>query len=251
MADRTDAGTWKERVSRRGLLGRLARAGAVGAGAAVIGGGVLADPALAGTDGDVVLGVAAQVTSGATGIYTSGPAGLIGQTTAVNGAGLHGVGSDPSGTGVLGESESIGVYGRNWGSTGIGVKGETGGTGAAVYGLANLNGVGVYGDAPANGTGVVAKGTTGKALVVNGKAQFSRSGTATIVGTLALPKASIVVPGVALTTKSLILVTAQKNVAGVWVRAAVPNVAASSIAIFLNTTVTTSMPVAWMVIEKP
>ena len=251
MADRTDAGTWKERVSRRGLLGRLARAGAVGAGAAVIGGGVLADPALAGTDGDVVLGVANQATSGPTGILSSGGTGLYGESTAASGTGLVGRGSGTGSAGVIGVGLAQGVYGYNLETTGIGVKGEVDGVGSGVYGLANANGVGVFGDAPVNGIGVIAQGNGGSALDVRGKAKFSRSGTATIVGTLALPKASIVVPGVALSTNSLILVTAQKNVAGVWVRAAVPNVAGSSITIYLNKAVTTSMPVAWMVIEHP
>jgi hypothetical protein len=155
-------------------------------------------------------------------------------------------------TGVYGESTTgIGVSGANTGSTGIGVKGATGGTGAGVYGLATANGVGVYGDAPANGTGVVAKGTTGNALVVNGKAQFSRSGSKAVAGTLTAPKSSVTVTGVALTTKSLVLTTPQKHLAGVFVEAAVPNVAGSYVTIFLNQAVTQSFPVGWMVIERP
>jgi len=250
MADRTDTGTWKERVSRRGLLGRLARAGAVGAGAAVIGGGVLADPALAGTDGDVVLG-AVNDTSTETAVRSSGSVGLYGSSTAADGAGIEGACTGARGYGVVGRSFGTGVWGFNDGSTGIGVKGETDGVGSGVYGLATANGVGVYGDAPANGTGVVAKGTTGNALVVNGKAQFSRSGSKAVAGTLTAPKSSVTVTGVALTTKSLVLTTPQKHLAGVFVEAAVPNVAGSYVTIFLNQAVTQSFPVGWMVIERP
>jgi len=50
---------------------------------------------------------------------------------------------------------------------------------------------------------------------------------------------------------ALVLATAQKNVAGVWVAAAVPNVSAKTVTIFLNKTVTVSYPVAWFIVEKP
>ena len=56
---------------------------------------------------------------------------------------------------------------------------------------------------------------------------------------------------VALTAKSLVLVTPQKNVAGVWVQAAVKSAANSRFTVFLNKTVSVSYPVARMVIEKP
>jgi hypothetical protein len=86
---------------------------------------------------------------------------------------------------------------------------------------------------------------------VSGKAQFSRSGRATITGSTATPKSSFQVTNVALTAKSLVLVTPQKSAAGVWVQAAVPSVANGRFTIFLNKGVTTSYPVAWMVIEMP
>ena len=98
---------------------------------------------------------------------------------------------------------------------------------------------------------MLADSTNGIALDVKGKARFSRSGTVTVAGTAATPKSSIVVINVALTNKSLVLVTPQKNVAGTWVQAAVPNAANSRFTVFLNRTVSVSYPVAWMVIEKP
>lgn len=55
----------------------------------------------------------------------------------------------------------------------------------------------------------------------SGKVQLSRSGTATINGTVATPRSSIVLTGVALSATSFVTVTVQKNVGGVWVRAAV------------------------------
>ena len=96
-----------------------------------------------------------------------------------------------------------------------------------------------------------ANSASGIALRVSGKAQFSRSGTATITGTTTTPKSSVVISNVALSSKSLVLATAQKNVAGVWVAAAVPNVSAKTVTIYLNKTVTVSYPVAWFIVEKP
>ncbi len=179
-------------------------------------------------------------------------AAVLGLVDDAQGSGLYGR-NFGSGKGVTGEGGDggTGVRGFVEGETGIGVNGEVDGTGSAVYGQATGVGAGVFGDT-ANGTGVIARSTgTGTALRVTGKAQFSRSGTATITGTSASPKSSVVISNVALSSKSLILATAQKNVAGVWVAAAVPNVSAKTVTIFLNKTVTVSYPVAWFIVQKP
>ena len=194
------------------------------------------------------------------------------RSTVVDNAAAFACPSDPATSGLAacgdrgieGVGDLVGVYGRDlstdgatavfgqhFGTTGIGVHGQTGGVGSGVYGEALGSGVGVYGEAKGSGTGVIATSASGISLSVRGKVQLSRSGTATIAGTSASPKGSVVVSNVALSAKSMVLVTAQKNVAGVWVRAAVPNVAGNSITIYLNKNVTTSMPVAWMVVEKP
>jgi hypothetical protein len=102
-----------------------------------------------------------------------------------------------------------------------------------------------------DGTGVLADSANGIALEVNGKAKFSRSGRATVAGTALKPKASVTVTGVALAANSMVMVTPQKNVAGAWVRAAVPNVVKSQFTVYLNQAVSVGFPVAWMVIEKP
>ena len=224
-------------VNRRGFLTK-AGAVALGAGAASLASVLSAAPAAA-TTGTMQYGAINDAGSDST---------LLLSTSLQT---LRATSTGETGTAVVGDGEGTGVYGRNYRSTGIGVKGETDGVGSGVYGLATANGVGVYGDAPANGTGVVAKGTTGNALVVNGKAQFSRSGSKVVAGTLTAPKSSVTVTGVALTTKSLVLTTPQKHLAGVFVEAAVPNVAGSYVTIFLNQAVTQSFPVGWMVIERP
>jgi hypothetical protein len=134
--------------------------------------------------------------------------------------------------GVWGTSRDIGVFGNG---AVIGASGES-----------------------TNGTGVLASSQSGKALVVDGKAQFGRSGVATVAGTTASPKNSVRVrmPVVSsrlpITGNSMMTALLQKYVPGVFVVAAVPNVRGNYFTIYLNKAVTASVgPIAWMVTEKP
>jgi hypothetical protein len=127
--------------------------------------------------------------------------------------------------GVWGASGDIGVFGSG---TASGVSGES-----------------------TTGIGVQAYSPNGTALMVNGKAQFSRSGVATVAGTAASPKNSVRVR-MPISAKSMMTAVLQKYVPGVYVVAAVPNVAGHYFAIYLNKAVTTSVgPIAWMVTERP
>jgi hypothetical protein len=143
------------------------------------------------------------------------------------------------GTGLSGVSLSgdPGVSGHSQGEGGTGVSGA--GTDEGVHGFSE------------SGIGVAALSNSGTALSVSGKAQFSRSGTATVTGTMGAPKSSVTVTNVALTAKSLVLVTPQKDVSGVWVRAAVPDTSNAQFTVYLNKKVSVGFPVAWMVIERP
>jgi hypothetical protein len=194
------------------------------------------------------------------GLLSCGGIGLTGRGTNF---GIHAIADSGAFAGILAEGP-IGALGE--GPTGVsgigtenGVKAEGGTFGVFAsgddYGVyASAPNHGVYGTATTNaGAGVEAQANSasGIALRVNGKAQFSRSGTATVAGTTTTPKSSVVISNVALSGKSLVLATAQKNVAGVWVEAAVPNVSAKTVTIFLNKTVTVSYPVAWFIVEKP
>ena len=164
-------------------------------------------------------------------------------------------------TGVHGWGITTGVFGEGNG-TGYGVEGEQHADGIGVYGHVNSpHGAGVWGEneegtgqgvvgSAVNGVGVEARSPDGTALAVLGKARFSSSGKATIAGTAASPKSFVVVPRVALTDKSLVLVTPQTTSAGVFVLGAVPNVADGKVKIMLNKAVTVSYPVAWFIIEK-
>jgi hypothetical protein len=186
---------------------------------------------------------------GETGVDTA--SGVYGQN---NGTGYGVAGRATSGTGVLGDG-TMGISGQG---AITGVKGTSQGAGdgvdgeannsccSGVYGVNNGTGNGVAGRAD-TGTGVLAASTSGIALKVDGKAQFSRSGKAAVSS----GQSSIVVQNVALTSKSLVLATPQKSVAGVFVQGAVPNVSAHTVTISLSNTVGASYPVAWMVVERP
>jgi hypothetical protein len=208
------------------------------------------------TDTTWILGSSSGVTgflvseSGASSLGVEGAGG----DTGVYGTGrTYGVeGSTGIGTGVYGNTAAEGqngVYGHASNTAGSGVYGQNDGAGYGVAGRA-AGGVGILGDS-ANGTGVWANSQNATALKVSGKAQFSRSGVATVAGTAAAPKNSVRVSQ-PLTAKSMMTATLQKYVPGVYVVAAVPNVAGGYFTIYLNKPVSTSVgPIAWMVVEHP
>jgi hypothetical protein len=141
------------------------------------------------------------------------------------------------------------LYGHANNTSGSGVYGQNDGAGYGVAGRAS-GGIGTLGDS-ADGIGVWASSQNATALKVTGKAQFSRSGVATVAGSSAAPKNSVRV-SLPITAKSMMTATLQKYVAGVYVVAAVPNVSGGYFTIYLNKSVTTSVgPIAWMVVEHP
>ena len=166
---------------------------------------------------------------------TGGATALIARVPGGSGVGLHGIGgttgvvgtsNHPNGPGVLGECNTEspndrGVVGTS--HIGQGVAGYTE-TGTGLFGTAFQG---------------------GKALEVNGRAFFSRSGKLTIPAR----SVSVVQTGVALTSDSLVLATLQQNIKGVWVKAAVPDVAKNSFEIFLNRKPKQSVTVAWFIVN--
>jgi hypothetical protein len=195
--------------------------------------------------------------AGSDGVIGAGDAtGVAGQGGGIGVAGTGGTygvwGSTTAGTGVYGNTyaeNQNGVYGHASNTTGSGVYGQNDGAGYGVAGRAS-GGIGTLGDS-ANGIGVWANSQNGTALKVSGKAQFSRSGVATVAGTSAAPKNSVRV-SLPITAKSMMTATLQKYAAGVYVVAAVPNVPGGYFTIYLNKPVTTSVgPIAWMVTEHP
>jgi hypothetical protein len=123
--------------------------------------------------------------------------------------------------GYHGKANSPGVLGANISNNSWGTLG--GQFGVAAYAPNNLN-----------------------ALAVSGKAAFSRSGILTI----AKNAQSATISGVALTADSFVVATLLQYRSGVWVAAAVPNVASGSIAIYLNKKVSSAITVGWVVLER-
>ena len=190
---------------------------------------------------------------GQAGVSGQGPTGVRGITlSASSGIAVEGKGgaigvSGTGGDGVYGEGTENGVHAVG-GTFGLFAEGDD-------YGAyARGPNYGVFGQATSPtgvGLAAAAEGPTGTALSVTGKAEFSRSGRTVVHGTTASPKSFVVISGVALTAKSLVLVTPQKAVAGVFVIGAVPNVADGKVRIVLNKAVSASYPVAWFLIERP
>jgi hypothetical protein len=256
--------------SRRALLAGAA-SGAAALAATVIAPGA----ALAGSDGDVVLGTANPTTSPTTitnstadqNAFAATASGdgvaLEGSTT--NGVGVHGVVSAPTGlsgvpTGVKGEVAGgdigFGVIGTaEVGVSGAGVIGVAGDSqtigGAGILGYGEAIGCGVYGAVGGNppagprGVGVYAVSTEPglTALRVDGGARFSRSGRLSV----AKGKSSVSKSVAGMTRYSLVLATLQSPVAGTWVASAVAGT--GTFTVRFNRALPAAGVVGWFVIN--
>jgi hypothetical protein len=182
---------------------------------------------------------------------------------ASSGIGIHG--ESALGNGIRGRGQVDGVIGESPGNR-SGVVGFSGGGDApagpaktGVYGEAshdaNARGVtgkstagqGVRGEAT-TGIGVEAVATTGLALDVNGRAQFSRSGRASVPANS--KNVDVTVPG-GLSASANVLATLQIKRGNVTVIAARPNYpTAGKVRIYLSgvASTTASTPVAWFVL---
>ena len=180
--------------------------------------------------------------TGGVGIVGTGSAGVRGTTTNGVGSGALGVGNEGelgSGTvgvhglgpdfgtantyGVEGSHADVGVYG--WGDTGVLAQGYD-----------------------ANSIGLVAvPGSTENGLAIDamGKVKLKESGKITIpAGASQATKFDV-----RILTGSIVLVTLQQNRAGIWVQAAVPNVAGDKFTVFLNKPVPSNTILAWTVLN--
>jgi hypothetical protein len=115
-----------------------------------------------------------------------------------------------------------------------------------VYGETTNKGVGVRARATDNGVGMLAENTgAGPALQVEGKAVFSRSGSATILG----GASSVTVSGVDITGDSLVFALLQKRRSGKHVEAVDLSPSTDSFTIWLNRTVSSNTKVAWFIAD--
>lgn len=144
-----------------------------------------------------------------------------------------------------------GVQGIAQGSEAAGVSGL--GRGYSTAGVAGVSsgpaGTGVIGNANGSGTGGAFQSDTGTALLVTGRARFSRSGRASV------PKrrsyVDITVPGGLSTTTSSVLATIQRYRRGVaiaGVRLNYPSTGKARIYLTKIASTTATTPVAWFVI---
>ena len=237
--------------SRRAFL--AAAAGAAAAGAATA---LHAPTVRAGVDGDVVLGAAntattttsIRITANASDVLTargiSDNAVIVGRNDDV-GSGVRGEAT--TGSGVLGVAPSgSGVEGST--STGNGVLGVSE-EGAGIVGHITLSGDGVHGHSFASaGVGVRASAEAGLALVVQGKAVFSRSGRATIPAGASFVDVSLTSKG-GLSGIPLCFANLLTHRPGIHVEAVRPNTPSTGrMRIYLNKAVPGSTFVVWFVL---
>jgi hypothetical protein len=204
-----DGGKRLEQVSRRGLL-KLAGAGAAGAGLAVVGGTLAAQPAAASNGGAVILGNGANTATSTTAVFNSGTgfglkgvAGTQSDITTISTAGV--LGSSFSSTGVAGISDSAsgyGVFGQNNDGVAIQGRGATVGVEGIRLASSGISGTGaVRGDTNASGIAGVAGLSSSGPGVSGVRSNFSGiSGTAAVLGDT--NDSSVDVAGVAGLSKS-------------------------------------------------
>jgi len=258
--------------SRRALL-----AAGLAAGAAAIATAATRPLPAHAADGDAVL--VGHTYTGATvtkiDVGSSGAYALMGMSA--TGGGVYG--GSTSGTGVVGNSTSnIGVSGTSNTGTGVSgsnvsasqaaVVGQTYGDGTGVQGFSGNSSIvaapaktGVYGYAAQDGTAVGVMGesttgigglfaaTTGTALKVAGRAQFSRSGKASVLAGKTF--VDVTVAG-GLVTNSVVHATLQTYRSGVAIAAARKNYPTTGkVRIYLTkvASTTASTSVAWLVTE--
>lgn len=128
---------------------------------------------------------------------------------------------------------------------------QTVGTGSAVEAsIDNTSNTAPVISATTNGSGPAVKASNagGPALTVDGVANFSRSGVATVPGTATHAVQSVTVTDVSLTSTSMILATPQGIVDGVAVEGVVPDLSGSSFVIYLTKAVKVSLALAWFVV---
>lgn len=222
-------------VSRRGVLWRagLATAAGVGVVAALDG-----QQAQAVTGGNFILGnanSAANTTSlsaPVTATLSSQLMNLDGTNVTVTTLFVQG---PNGGTGVTAQSTGTALSGSSSGGTGVNGSSSSG---SGVNG-SSTSGSGVSGSS-STGAGVHATSTgSGPALQVNGKTHFSRSGAASV----AQGSATKTVTVAGMTASSLVLVTLQVSVSGLYIAGAVPG--SGKFTVHLNKAAPTATRFAW------
>jgi hypothetical protein len=202
--------------------------------------------------------------------------GVVNNTTAISKSSVGVLGSAANGVGLKGASDTnVGVYGATADETAAseftdftGVYGFVDGTGldplqfvaTGVWGD-SVEGIGIFGSGPsgvvgvggwgvlgfsdvANGIGVVAEAAApARALVVNGKAHFSRSGKVSVGRT----RSSVSLSMAGVTSASMVIATVQANKIGLYVKGAVATT--NKITIYLSKKPPATVRVAFIVLD--
>jgi hypothetical protein len=238
--------------SRRAFLAAAAGAAAATAASALDRPSIV----LAGVDGDVVLGALNSATTTTTIEITANDSDVLHVSGGSENAAIVGS-NDDVGAGVRGEATTgAGVLGVS--PSGSGVEGSTtmgngvlgvSEAGTGVLGHITLSGSGVHGHSFASaGVGVRASAEAGRALVVDGKATFSRSGRATIPAGADHVDVNLTAKG-GLGGTPLCFANLTTRRAGVHVEAVRPNTPSTGkLRIYLNRAVPGSTFVAWLVL---
>jgi len=189
---------------------------------------------LGASGGDIGVKAISYDNYGVFGITTIGSAAIHGEHSH-GGAGVEG--TSDSGPGLFGFSASgRGVKGAGR----IGIQGDVGPTQTAVHGFVGPTAAPL----PPTGVAIVAQAADSSfvALHVKGRAKFDRSGVLTVGSNTASVTKSLA----GVTSSSLVLAVLAEDLAGIWVRAAVP--AAGSFTIHLNKPVANAATVTWFVL---
>lgn len=177
--------------------------------------------------------------------------GVLGQSQNADGihgsALLNGVSGQSFGAGASGvygwnDDQGFGVAGRSNAPAHSGVVTDT----AALLGENTVDGVGVWARSQ-HGVGLLADAVYSDAIAfkAQGVTQFRRSGRLTIKA----GKDFATKTGIRIDAGSLVLATLQQDRPGTYVRSAVPNSAAGSFTIRLNTTVGADTRVGWFIVN--
>jgi hypothetical protein len=231
-------------ISRRGVLWRAGLVTAAGVGMLTA-----LDPqqADAATGGPLLLGQVNNSSAGDTTTLESDAAttGLASFLMTLDGTNTTAttlvVKGAPGGKAIDAQAQSSGTGVSGTGTSGAGVSGSSS-SGSGVSGQ-STSGAGVSGSS-STGAGIDATSTGGgPALRVTGTTQFSRSGSASVA--TGHQTKSVIVPG--MTASSLVLVTLQVAIAGVYVEGAVPG--NGKFIVNLNAAAPSSVRFAWFALS--
>jgi hypothetical protein len=191
------------------------------------------------TTGMAVLGYSSDTSDPGTNPRNAGVVGVAGDQASI----ADNIGS----TGVYGYSDASPIEGF----VGVGVWGDSPDIGVVGTGATGVQGVGIWGvqgyTQQAGGIAVFAQSAHAgaRAIRVEGKAEFTRSGRTTIASGASTKKVTLS----GCTSSSLVIAVLASNRSGRYIRAVVPST--GYFTIYLNTSVTSTTNISWIAFTNP